>query len=110
MRAFIAVLILVLVPEAGAMAQSGLGFGTSGRPAVGLLGCDIAAPDEPEVAFVQLSDGVPGFRLIGPEDFRGESCAEVLSLLLGAGLQITSSRPVLRSAGREVLVYDLTGQ
>lgn len=110
MRAIIAVLGFVLIASGGALAQIGPGFGSSDRPVVGLLGCDVATAGGPEVVFVQLSDGLAGFRLIGPEEFEGESCADVLSLLLGAGLQITTSRPVLRTAGREVLVYDLRGR
>jgi hypothetical protein len=76
-------------------------------PAVALLGCDAAGPGEPTVDFVQVSDGFVGLRVIGVDDFEGESCAEALSALLGSGFHLVTSRTVQRTATRETLVYDL---
>ena len=107
MRAAVPVFISTVLLAGGAGAQVGPGFTLGPSPAVALLGCDVVGADEPEVAFAQIPGGLSGRRLIGPDDFEGESCAEVLSVLLGAGFRILESRPVRRGGGREIIVYDL---
>lgn len=104
MRAFIAVLGLTLVIGGEAGAQ---GFRVDSGPVFALLGCDVVGAPEPEVEFAQIPSGVIGLRFIGDDDFVGEDCADVLSLLLRSGFRILASRPVRQGAAREILVYDL---
>lgn len=110
MRVLIAVLVLIFALAEHAVAQIGSGFTVGTRPAFALLGCNVVAQGDPEVVFAQISDGGIGRPFIGPDDFEGEDCADVLSAFLSSGFRILTSRPVLQSVGREIIVYDLIAE